>query len=251
MIALIDFFRYSQAVLWSGAFHELPKPRGPCWRHHLRQPAFNDREVLEIIRQALFSEDGLDDREPARCTLEIQHGRAVVVGVDDHFPVQLLADTKPVERHRFAGEVVLAWHLGSFVLHPHDGFTDNRSGITRIGNRRREQQCPRNQKSQFPDESLLGAFDVHGAAFVSCCENNEFTARLLASPGRHRSLFVIFPHPFTALHTKGNPATFNDGAAASLGESSGPPSGMLKSAAFQSMLTSGSSQRMHPSDSGW
>ena len=41
-----------------------------------------------------------------------------MVGVDDHFPVQLLADTKPVERHRFAGEVILAWHLGAlFCTH--------------------------------------------------------------------------------------------------------------------------------------
>ena len=174
-----------------------------------------------------------------------------MVGVDDHFPVHLFADAEPFERHRFAGEVVLAWYLWGFVLHPDDGLIHNGNGITRVGNRRRKQQCPCDQKSQFPDESLLGAFDVHGAAFISCCENNEFTARLLASPGRNQSLFVIFPHPFTALYAKGHPAAFKDGAAASLGESSGPPSGIVKPGTFQEMFKSGSSQRMDPSDSGW
>ena len=113
VVAFVDVVVHLQSVVASGAFHELPHAggSGPGACQGV-ETAFDDGQVLQVVGQAFFAQDGLDEGEVTVGALEGEHGGGVHVGEGHQFAVHPFAQVVAVEGDGFVGKAYALRHRG-------------------------------------------------------------------------------------------------------------------------------------------
>ena len=117
MIAFINIVRNFHSVKFCGSGDKLPKTRGFGGGNHIFQSAFGHTEVLEIVGEAFFFQDGFNHWKVACSAFYNLDSFGMLITVDYQFLVQSLPYVVNVQRNILAGKIkcIGEWGSGSFV----------------------------------------------------------------------------------------------------------------------------------------
>ena len=102
VVAHIDLIVDFQPVFLAGSLDKLPEALRFGRRCGIGQAALDDAKILEIGRDAVAFQDGLDYGKKAMGAFEVEQCAGMAEGVDNHFAVKDFAYIVYVQRHGFA-----------------------------------------------------------------------------------------------------------------------------------------------------
>ena len=160
MVAHVNLVAYLEAVLLSGALHELPVAAGAGRRGDALQAALDDAEVLHVCGHTLLLENAFDGRKIARGAFDVEEGVRLVVHVGDQLTVQPLAYIVDVQRHPFAAEREGVGNRGG---------VDAVVGADGTGVQLFALLLACGENKGFPGDSQRSQYDGDDRQFLHCC----------------------------------------------------------------------------------